>query len=48
MATDERPEVTKQKKHWGHTVQYGHLGLDADENTEEEFMERVTEWWLNL
>ena len=31
MSDKEQPDITKQRRHWGHTVHYGHVGLDAEE-----------------
>lgn len=41
-------DMKKQRRHWGMTVHYGHLGLDALQNSEEEFTTAIIDWWQEL
>jgi len=56
MTKDEQPDITKQRRHWGHTVHYGHVGLAEEDlgemgiewdspEAEQEFTHRLKVWW---
>lgn len=45
---EDNDDMKKQRRHWGMTVHYGHLGLDEEENSEEEFTEAIAQWWAEL
>ena len=45
---EENDDMSKQRRHWGMTIHYKHLGLDAEDNSEEEFVTAMVDWWAEL